>query len=142
MDKNVELLNYIYQNSQMGLDTISHLLEITDDAEYKEVLKSQYNEYNKMFQETKDKLSAYNKEGKDINFYQKASADVMINLKTLTDKSPSHISEMMIQGSTMGVIESIKKLKEYKDADSEIIDIGRKLLAFEEANIEQCKKYL
>lgn len=114
MNKNVELLNYIYQNSQMGLDTISHLLNITDDIEYKNILKSQYKEYDEIFRETKDKLTHYDKEGKDINFYQKASADVMINLKTLTDKSPSHISEMMIQGSTMGVSDSIKKLKEYR----------------------------
>lgn len=142
MDKNVELLNYIYQNSQMGLDTISHLLNVTEDTEYKNVLESQYNEYDKIFQETKGKLDHLDKEGKDINFYQKASADVMINLKTLTDKSPSHISEMMIQGSTMGVIDSIKKLKEYKDADTDILGLGQRLLAFEEANIEQCKKYL
>jgi transcriptional regulator with PAS, ATPase and Fis domain len=142
MNKNVELLNYIYQNSQMGLDTISHLLNVTEDAEYKGVLESQYKEYDSIFGETKDKLTHLDKEGKDINFYQKASADVMINLKTLTDKSPSHISEMMIQGSTMGVIDSIKKLKEYKDADADILGLGQKLLAFEEANIEQCKKYL
>lgn len=142
MNKNVELLNYIYQNSQMGLDTISHLLGIVEDEEYKSVLKSQYNEYDEIFQETKDKLDNYNKEGKDISFYQKATADVMINLKTITDKSPSHISEMMIQGSTMGVIESIKKLKEYKDAESGILGLGEKLLNFEENNIGQLKKYL
>ncbi len=142
MDKNVELLNYIYQNSQMGLDTISHLLNVTDDAEYKHVLESQYKEYDKIFQETKGKLEHLDKEGKDIGFYQKASADMMINLKTLTDKSPSHISEMMIQGSTMGVIESIKKLKKYQDADPEIRDLGQRLLTFEEANIDQCKRYL
>lgn len=142
MNKNVEMLNYIYQNSQMGLDTISHLLGIVEDEEYKRVLKSQYKEYDEIFQETKDKLKNYDKEGKDINFYQKATADVMINLKTITDKSPSHISEMMIQGSTMGVIESIKKLKEYKDADKDILDLGQKLLVFEENNINQCKSYL
>lgn len=142
MDKNVELLNYIYQNSQMGLDTISHLLNVTEDAEYKNVLESQYREYDKIFQETKDKLDHFDKEGKDISFYQKASADMMINFKTLTDKSPSHISEMMIQGSTMGVIESIKKLNKYKDADTDIRELGQRLLTFEEANIDQCKKYL
>lgn len=142
MNTNVELLNYIYQNSQMGLDTISHLMNVTDDAEYKDVLKSQYNEYDKIFQESKNKLEHFDKEGKDIGFYQKVSADMMINLKTMTDNSPSHISEMMIQGSTMGVIDSIKKLNEYTNADSDIRSLGEKLLHFEEANIEQCKQYL
>jgi transcriptional regulator with PAS, ATPase and Fis domain len=142
MNKNVELLNYIFQNSQMGLDTISHLMNVTEDTEYKNVLESQYKEYDKIFQETKGKLDHFDKEGKDISFYQKATADMMINFKTITDKSPSHISEMLIQGSTMGVIDSIKKLKEYKDADTDILGLGQRLLEFEEANIEQCKKYL
>ncbi|MFV0342551.1 MAG: hypothetical protein ACK5JH_06605 [Anaerocolumna sp.] len=142
MEKNVELLNYIYQNAQMGLDTISHLIGIIEDDAYKKMLKSQYKEYDSIYQDTKEKLESLHKEGKNIGLYQKTSANVMINLKTLTDKTPSHISEMMIQGSTMGVIDSIKKLKEYKGADAEILELGQKLLKFEEANIEECKKFL
>ena len=29
MNANVEFLNYVYQNSQMGVDTLEQLLEIT-----------------------------------------------------------------------------------------------------------------
>ena len=30
MNADVEFLNYVYQNSQMGIDTLEQLLEITD----------------------------------------------------------------------------------------------------------------
>lgn len=33
MNANVEFLNYIYQNSQMGVDTLNQLLGITEDGE-------------------------------------------------------------------------------------------------------------
>lgn len=34
MNGNAELLNFIYQNSQMGVDTIRQLMDIVQDAEF------------------------------------------------------------------------------------------------------------
>ena len=45
MNGNAELLNFIYQNSQMGVDTIKQLMGIVEDAEFKKHLESQLNEY-------------------------------------------------------------------------------------------------
>ena len=30
MDGNIEILNFIYQNSEMGTETIKHLIDITE----------------------------------------------------------------------------------------------------------------
>ena len=38
----------------------------------------------------------------------------MINIQTLTDKSASHISEMLIIGSNMGIINALNLLKNIK----------------------------
>ncbi|NSB15433.1 hypothetical protein [Clostridium beijerinckii] len=35
MNGNVELLNYIHQNSEMGTNTIKQLVDISKDEEYK-----------------------------------------------------------------------------------------------------------
>ena len=45
MNANAELLNYVYQNSQMGVDTLSRLLEMTEDVSFREVLKKQMEGY-------------------------------------------------------------------------------------------------
>jgi hypothetical protein len=55
----------------------------------------------------------------------------MMNLNTLVNKTPSHISEMLIQGSTMGIIDISKKIKEYTNVDKEIHDLANKLLQLE-----------
>lgn len=142
MNGNVELLNYIYQNAEMGKNTISQLIGISQDQEYKKLLQSQLEEYISIYGSADEKLKGLNKEAKNINSLSKASTYVMINLKTLANKSPSHISEMLIQGSTMGIIDLTKKLKEYADADLEILSLADKLLKFEQDNVEECKKYL
>ena len=40
MNADVEFLNYVYQNSQMGIDTLEQLLEITEDENCRHVWKS------------------------------------------------------------------------------------------------------
>lgn len=142
MNSNVELLNYIYQNSEMGQDTIKQLMGIVQDDAFKKSLEYQYNEYKKMFDISDSKLKEVQGEGKGINVLTKVSTYIMINLRTLVNKSSSHISEMLIQGSTMGIIDITKKLKEYKDADKEILDLGNKLLQFEQRSIKELKKFL
>ena len=49
MDDNIEMLNYIYQNAQMGQDTVNHLLHIAQGEPFKELLNSQFSEYKTIF---------------------------------------------------------------------------------------------
>ena len=145
MNGNTEILNFIYQNSEMGIDTLKQLIELTKNStneEFKNVLKSQYDEYKKIFREAEDMINARGKDPKDINKFAKMSTYLMINLKTLTDKSASHISEMLIQGSTMGIIDVTKRINDYGDADKEILDLAHRLLQFEKDNQEEFKKFL
>ncbi|SHO51487.1 hypothetical protein [Anaerocolumna xylanovorans] len=142
MDANAEYLNYIYQNAQMGTETIGQLLDIVEEKEFKDILNSQYKEYEAIEKEAERILREKSKEEKDISLYQKVSAYIMINVKTLTDKSASHIAEMMMQGSTMGVIDIIRNNRKYQEADKEIVSLGQRLLKFEENNISECKKFI
>ena len=142
MDGNVELLNYIHQNAEMGEDTIEQLLGIARNDEFKNMLRSQLDEYKMIDDMANDKLKELGKSPKDIGAITKARTYMAINLKTMTNKSPSNISQMMIQGSTMGIIDITKKMKEYSDADKEVMDLAQRLLAFEQRNVDECKKYL
>ena len=142
MDGNEELLNYIHQNSEMGIGTIEHLLVINTDDEFRKTLDSQMDEYKTINIKAAEMLHDSNKEAKDVSAMSKVSSNMMIDMKTLTDKSASHISEMLIQGNTMGIIQMTKRLNEYGNADKKIIDLANRLLAFEHRNIEECKKFL
>ncbi|WDC83509.1 hypothetical protein PL321_12445 [Caloramator sp. mosi_1] len=71
MDKNTELLNYIYKNSQMGIETINQLLKETKDENLKSILQRHLSEYQKFYNITQNKLKSKNIEPKELNFYQK-----------------------------------------------------------------------
>jgi hypothetical protein len=79
---------------------------------------------------------------KGIGSFEKIRTYLMINLQTLTDKTPSHIAEMLIIGSNMGVINAIRNIRKYNDAEPQIVGLMEKLREFEENNIRQLKAYL
>lgn len=142
MDANIELLNYIYQNAEMGKDSTEHLIEVCEDEYFKSILEKQFNEYKKVFDLSAQKLISADKDPKELSALSKLSTDIMLNLKTLKDKSPSHIAEMMIQGSTMGIIDITKNLNRYNDASQAVLDLGHHLLKFQQDSIEELKKFL
>ncbi|AHF10453.1 hypothetical protein [Dehalobacter restrictus] len=142
MNGNAELLNYIYQNSEMGVDTIKQLIGVVDDEKFKKHLESQLNEYQEIHTASKSLLNKNGYDEKGISTFDKTKTYLMINIQTVTDKTPSHISEMLIIGSNMGVIDAVKNIKKYPGAERDILDLMEKLLKYEENNIQQLKKFL
>lgn len=126
----------------MGVDTIEQLLDIVEDVAFKNQLQSQYNEYKEINETAKSLLNTKGYDEQGISTFKKIKSDLMINMQTLTDKSSSHVAEMMIIGSNMGVIDAIKNIKKYKDAEADIVNLMEKLKAFEEKNITLLKTFL
>lgn len=142
MSNTEELLNYVYKNSQMGVNTIEQLLGIVEEEDFKKHIDSQLNEYRQINEESKRLLDRLGYEEKGVGTLNEISAYMMINFKTLRDKSPSHIAEMLINGSTMGIIQATRNIKKYKDQDKEFLALMEKLLKTEENNFQQLKKFL
>ena len=142
MEGNIEFLNYIYQNAEMGKTTISQLIDISEDQSFKHSLQSQFREYNEICNMADNKIKQFQEKSKGIGTMTKLKTYIMININTIKDKTASHIAEMMIQGSSMGIVDITKKLKEYNNAEQDIIELGNRLLKFEQQNIEEMKTFL
>lgn len=142
MSGDAELLNFIYQNSQMGVDTIRQLIGVVEDKDLKEHLKNQFQGYEEFHQAAKELLTKHGYDEKGLGIMEKARTYFMINLQTMTDPSASHIASMLITGSNMGIVEAIQKYRQYEDADPKIRDLMDKLRKFEEHNMEKLKDFL
>lgn len=144
MNANAELLNYVHQNAQMGQNSIEKILEIMDrDDEFKEHLENQFKEYKEIFDEADKMLNDLGEESKDINKMQKKQAEVMIEMKTMKGRSADHITEMLMKGNLMGIIQLIRRMKEYKGkVDDEVYALADKLIKTEEINLQEGRKFL
>ncbi len=142
MDGNAELLNFVYQNSQMGVHTIQQLIGKVDDQEFKQHLESQFREYEAIHKAAEKMLNEAGYDEKGIGTMDKIKTYLMINMQTLTDNTPAHISEMLMVGSNMGIINAVKNLKRYQGAEPNIVSLMKRLLKFEENNVQQLKEFL
>lgn len=142
MDTNTELLNFIFQNSEMGTNTLAELIEISGDVPFEEVLVKHQEGYKAINKEAVSLMESNEEEPKGISKFDQIKTYLMIKASTLTNHSASHFAEMLIQGSTMGTVDLCKKLNSYTDVKPEIRALAEHLLQFEEGNIEELKQYL
>jgi hypothetical protein len=127
----------------MGVETLNKLKAITDDKEFEKVLDAQFAEYKEINDVARSLLNKNGYDEKGINAMQRIRTYLMLNLQTLMDKTSSHIAEMIMVGSAMGIIDAIKNLKQYRDeAEPEIVQLMERLLLFEENNFQQMKQFL
>ena len=142
MDSDRALLNYVYQNAEMGTRTIDKLLGIVEDKEFLRHLEAQKKEYSAFEREAGNLLEQNGCDARGLSALEKMGAYLMIDMQTLTDRSASHVAEMMMIGSNMGVINAVKNLKKYPEGDKRVRALMERLLRFEEDNVQQLKKFL
>lgn len=142
MNGNSELLNFVYQNAEMGTRSIDKLLDIVEDQEFRRHLEAQKKEYSTFEREAGNLLERSGCDEKGLTAFEKLRTYLMIDMQTLTDRSSSHVAEMMMVGSNMGVINGVKNLKKYPQADRETRELMERLVRSEENNVQQLKKFL
>lgn len=143
MSADAQLLNFIYQNSQMGVETLNQLLPMIDNESFKKQIEAQLREYTQIHEEAKQLLNSHGYDEKGIGTLEKIMTYLMIDMKTLMDKSSSHIAEMLIQGSNMGIIDAVKRIHQYEhEAEKDVVSLMKRLLKFEENNVERLKNVL
>lgn len=143
MNGNAELLNFVYQNSQMGIETLTKLLETVEGGEeLKTHMKKQLEGYEKFHEEAKNMLNENGYDEKGIGAFEKLRTYLMMNLQTLTDKTASHIAEMLFIGSNMGIVDAIKNTRKYQGAEKQILNLMDRLRIFEEENARKLKAFI
>ncbi len=139
----IQLLNDIYKNSQMGRKTLEEITELTEDTKFLEVLQKHRDWYTQLNDEASILLRSHGEEPKGTGMWDDVSASLMIKVNTLTDRSPSHLAQMLVQGSSMGIVDIQKQLNQQENTtDQNILKLAKKLLDGEEKNVETLKKFL
>lgn len=143
MNANAQLLNFVYENAQMGVKSLRQILDFLEEENLKTYLTKQLNGYEGFEQQAKELLQKNGFDEKGLNAFEKVRTYLMINIQTMNDKSSSHIAEMLIIGSNMGIIDAVKNVNKYKNsAEKDILALMENLKRFEEKNVEHLKEYL
>jgi len=140
--ENINALNEISKGSSMGMDAISFIIEKVDDEKLEKLLKDQYVSYKKI-QETIEEIYPKYDDGspKTTNMKNKVMTDYMIEMKTIKDSSTSHLAEILIQGTNMGIIEG-RRILNKKKLNEEVYNLIAKYVSMQEKYLSSLKDYL
>jgi len=143
-DKN-ELLEYIYQTTDLGKKGLIHLLQALEnkDNKIKKDIEKQLEGYEELHKETEKLLQDNKIKPKDKGPFIELMNKMGVNMNVMMDNSDSKVAEIIIQGLTMGIVEMEKKIKSYeKEVEKDIVKLAKKVLKYQEKCLEEIKKYL
>ena len=140
---NKEEITNIFQNANIALQSISNVLPECSSNRMREELLDEYEGYQKFVGDLSKFMHEKGYEQKDVNVMKKAMLYTSVKINTLTDDSCSHIAEMMIKGTVMGITE-LKQLLTRADKliDEDILKFANRLLNLEESYEKRLKTLL
>ena len=139
-----ELLNAIYKNVKMASDSLLNLMPKVKDEKLKNDMTVQLSVYEGFASRAAKLLAEEGGKPEEEGLMTKMGAKMGVMMNTMRDSTTSHLAEMIIEGSTMGMNDILKQIREaeQKDVSGEALRLARHLYEFEEKTAEDMKSYL
>lgn len=142
-NENLNILDEVNKGATMGMDAISYVSDKVKDNQFKQVLDTEYNKYKDISTRVNNLYSNYSsKEPHETNAMNKMMTWYGIQMKTITDSTTSKLSELLMQGTNMGIIEGRRLLNQNNNIETDVKNILNDFVVMQEDSVETLKKYL
>ena len=141
-NENLKVLKELHTGAQMGIKAISYVSEKVEDDNFKKELSTQYNQYEDILNKVTDLYNEYGEVPTSSNVKNDVMTWMGVQMNTINDKSTSKISEMLIQGTVMGIIEGRKILNHNQNVETNIKNTLNEFVQMQENSVTKLKEYL
>ena len=142
-NENKKILDEISKGAQMGTNAISCVAKKVSDNRLMQELRHQDNQYTNIINRVNSIYNDIHEEPKTTTKKDELMTWMGVQFNTMNDNSNSKISELLIQGTTMGIIEGRKLLNHKADnVEGNIKKILNDFVAMQEESVENLKNFL
>ena len=143
-NKNLNILDEVNKGATMGMDAISYISPKVKDDTFKKVLDDEYNKYKDISRRVNNLYENYSttKDPHETNTMNKMMTWYGIQMRTMTDDTTSKLSELLMQGTNMGIIEGRRLINQNPHADEDVKGVLHDFVTMQEDSVETLKKYL
>ena len=142
-NQNLNILDEVNKGATMGMDAITFVYDKVKDKEFGKVLDVEFNKYKDISRRVNELYSNYSdKEPHETNTMNKMMTWYGVQMKTMTDDSTSKLSELLMQGTNMGIIEGRRLINQNANVSSDVKNILHDFVTMQEDSVETLKKYL
>ena len=140
--QDANLLQQVYHTAAAGERGTELMLEKSRDGGLSAKLNDFKQEYSSIKKDAADQLFAYGEQPQDPSAMETAAQWMGVQVGTLTDKSPSRMAEMLIEGSVKSMIGSIQDIKRNHQAQQPTRELAGRLVSLENDSLTAMKTYL
>lgn len=137
-----ELLDKCYENVRMASYAVDCLIEKIENPKLAELLRKQNKFYLDSVTAIENLARKVGHTLKDINPLLKGTSFVSIKMKTLMNNDSPKFAEMLIQGTTMGITDTIKAKNEHPTENQELKNVTDRIIKHEEEFVDSLKTFL
>jgi hypothetical protein len=142
MENNINILDELNKGCCMGVDALKLILEKVNENDFRGLLENQVKEYlnfsnkiSQLYKEyTNDEIHETSKMTKMMTWYG-------VQKDTILDDGISNLADMLIRGTTMGIIEG-RRILNNKKMDKEVHSLCEDYVKMQEDYVEKLKKCL
>jgi len=96
INKEVEFLNIVYEDAQIGSESIEYVTGKIEDANMLKDLQNQHSQYTDLSNKATSQIANHNQVPKSRNSVSKAGLRSRVRFNTLMNKSNDNVAEVMI----------------------------------------------
>lgn len=139
--KTAELLEAVYKNVKMASDSILTLMPKVKDERLKQDMTTQLSVFDAYASRAAKLLGEEGVKPEEENLMVRMSAKMGSMMNTMRDSTSTHLAEMLVEGSTMGVNDMLKQLRraENSNVSESALRLARDVCAYEEKLVEELK---
>ena len=145
MDKNdLNVLDEVNKGATMGMDAIEFVEKKVGDENFRSVLNSEYAKYQEISDRANTLYDKFQteKEPHETSAMNKIMTWWGVQMKVMSDQSNSNISELLLNGTNMGVIEGRRLINQNPHIDADIHTLLCDFVKMQEQSYEELKNFL
>ena len=140
--QSAEILKSVYKNAEMAYESSTDVLKHCRNQKLHDEISSQLQRYRSVAAQARNELVRRGTVPKTFPTYAKVMSKIGIEMKTMQDSSAENLAELMIRGTTMGIIDMQHALNRSSAAEERIRNDASELLKREQEYCNHLKKYL
>ena len=143
-NNDLNVLDEVNKGATMGMDAIEFIVKKVGDENFKKTLDLEYNKYKDISRRANDLYEnyTYEKEPHETSAMNKVMTWWGVQMKAMNDKSNSNLSELLLNGTNMGIIEGRRLLNQNPDINQDIHALLDDFVKMQEDSVEKLKTFL
>ena len=138
----IAIYKSIQKNTEMAMKAIETIEPKVYENELALLLEKTNRQYADIHEKAVSGLQEAKIEPKKTGGLEQMMLVGGITGNTLFNTSTSHIAELMIKGSNMGILDLTKTLNHNPNGEEKSMELANELMHMENRNLEEYKKYL